>query len=514
MDSSKAYTAAMRILRQVILSALALAGCGSEPGRPSGPEPGPGGTPGGMTALVFADSALAAAVEEAAAETGDAAGLVSLTAKERGIADLGGIEQLTRLEVLDLFGNEIRDLSPLAELQRLRYLDLGSNRVEEVSALGSLKRLQVLLLADNEVTDVSALAGLDSLQSLDLSRNPLGAGAEADIAALRERGVTVELGAPEGTEGTGETGEGGPPVIVGDLPIVFVSSRGTGLRPDLEIYSLDPETGEVVNLAAGLAEAPLAEPDSVSLQRRRHGQDPAQSPDGMWIAFTSGRDGNLEIYVMAADGSAPRNLTRHEARDRKPAWSPDGRRIAFVSNRQGESEQGLGPTNDIFVMNADGSGVEQLTSSRRPVFAGDPAWSPDGSSLAFQMVDGEGVSEIYVLELSTGAFWPVTDHGGVLWGPSWSPDGHWIACIETIDSQESHVWRISADGGESRRLTSGQFWRATPTWSPNGARIVFAREERPGGSSSDLYAIPADGGAGEQLTDDPAVDEHPSWAPF
>ena len=97
---------------RVILFTLALASCSSEPDRPIGPGPTPGGPTEGATALVFADSSLQSAVEEAAAETGDAAGLVSLTAKDRGIADLGGIEQLTRLEVLDLYGNEIRDLSP------------------------------------------------------------------------------------------------------------------------------------------------------------------------------------------------------------------------------------------------------------------------------------------------------------------------------------------------------------------------------------------------------------------
>ena len=517
----------------LMLAALALAGCGSD-GGPSGPDPDPGGPTGGVTiTLVFPDSALQSAVEEAVAAVGSAEELVSLSAKERGIAELDGIEQLTRLEVLDLYGNEIRDLSPLEGLRRLRYLDLGSNRVEEVSALASLKSLQVLLLADNgvtdlsplagldslqsvdltgnEVTDVSALAGLDSLQSVDLTGNPLGeAAVDAQVTALRERGVTVDFEAPEGAEGMGD---GVVEVVLGELPIVFASSRRTGLHPDQEVYSLDPKTGVVVNLSEDLAAAPLATPDSVSLQRRRHGEGPAQSPDGR-IAFTSRRDGNREIYVMAADGSAPRNLTHHEARDTKPAWSPDGRRIAFVSDRKGESEQGLLLTNDIFVMNTDGSGVEQLTSSQRPMFAGDPAWSPDGSSLAFNMLDSDDFSRIYVLELSSGQVRLLTPHDGVSWGPSWSPDGRWIAYIETGDFAESHVWRISTDGGDSRQLTSDQFFRATPTWSPDGARIVFAREERPAVSYYDLYAIPAEGGAGEQLTDDPAADRDPCWAPF
>ncbi len=316
---------------------------------PSGPDPDPGGPTGGVTiTLVFADSALQSAVEEAAAaaETGDAAGLVSLTAKDRGIADLGGIEQLTRLEVLDLYGNRIQDLSPLAGLRRLRYLDLGSNRVEEVAALSSLKSLQVLLLADNAVRDVSVLAGLDSLQSVDLTGNPLSeAVIESQVAALRERGVTVDFVAPEGP------GDGAGGVTLGDLPIVFVSSRRTGEAWDLEVHSLDPKTGVVVNLSEGLATAPFSDgskPDSTSDWRFlptgqivlvRRGEEPAQSPDGTRIAFSSSRDVNWEVYVMDADGGAPQNLTFHEAWDESPAWSPDGERIAFVSDRNGDIEE-------------------------------------------------------------------------------------------------------------------------------------------------------------------------------
>ncbi len=499
------------IFGRLILSALALAGCGSESDRPIGPGPVPGDSTG--VALVFADPALQSAVEQAAAESGDAAGLVSLTAKERGIADLAGIEQLTRLEVLDLYGNEIRDLSPLAELTRLRYLDLGSNRVEGLSALESLKGLQVLLLADNAVTDVSALAGLDSLQSVDLTGNPLSASAEAQVAALRERGVDVDFEAPE------EPGGGG--VVLGDRPIVFTSSRRTGEDWDLEVHSLDPKTGVVVNLSQGLATAPFSDgsvPDTTSDWRIlptghivlvRWGEDPAQSPDGTRIAFTSSRDGDREIYVMDADGGAPENLTFHEAWDEQPAWSPDGERIAFVSDRNGEVEEfgGLRFNTDIFVMDADGGIVEQVTSDPLSRSADEPAWSPDGSSLAFRKT-GAG---IFVLELSSGETRNLTDDG---WAPSWSPDGRWIAFIRTVEREESHVWRIPAAGGEATQLTLDRFFRTSPSWSPDGTRLVFAREDREGGGGYDLYLIPAEGGAGEPITDDPGVDRAPCWAPF
>ena len=508
MDQGTAQRTVKGIFGRVILCALALAGCGSEPDGPTGPEPTPGGPTGVGTALVFADSALQSAVEQAAAE------LVSLRAQDRGITDLDGIEQLTRLEVLDLYGNEIRDLSPLAELRRLRYLDLGSNRIEEVAALASLKSLQVLLLADNEVTDISALAGLDSLKSVDLTGNPLsGSVAEAQVAALRERGVDVDFGAPEEPE------DGG--VVLGDLPIVFTSSRRTGEEWDIEVHSLDPKTRVVVNLSEGLATAPFSDgsmPDSTSDWRFlpddrivlvRRGEEPAQSPDGTRIAFSSSRDVNWEIYVMDADGGAPQNLTFHEAWDEGPAWSPDGERIAFVSDRNGDVEEygGLRFNTDIFVMNADGSGVEQVTSDPLSRSADQPAWSPDGSSIAFKKAGGG----IFVLELSSGEARNLTDDG---WAPSWSPDGRWIAYMRTVEYEESHVWKIPAGGGEALQLTLDRFFRRSPTWSPDGARIVFAREDRVAGVAYDLYVIPAEGGAGEPITDDPGMDTDPCWAPF
>ena len=102
-------------------------------------------------------------------------------------------------------------------------------------------------------------------------------------------------------------------------------------------------------------------------------QAPAWSRDGRTIVFVSWRDGNGEVYAMDADGSGPRNLTQHPAKDVRPAWSPDGRRIAFVSRRDGNSE--------VYVMNADGSGKRNLTRDR----ANDdyPTWSPDGRKIAF-----------------------------------------------------------------------------------------------------------------------------------
>ena len=453
----------------------------------------------------FADSALEMAVDEAKASTSGA--LVALNANGREIADLRGIEELTELETLDLAHNAIRDLSPLAELRQLRFLNLDNNQIEEVSPLGSLKRLQMLFLAHNAVQDLTALLELDSLHSVDLLGNPLsGAVAAAQIAALRDRGVTVRVLTPEAGVGTPDGGV----VSLGERQIVFSSNRRTEARylGDLEVCSLNLETGEVVNLSARLAAAPFADgsrPDTTelfSLAHRiaRHGEDPTLSPDRTRVAFESIRDGNREIYVMGADGSAPTNITQHGAQDSSPAWSPDGRQIAFESNRNGDPE--------LYIMNADGTGVEQLTFEPGDR-AGAPAWSPDGSSIAFVRS-----GEIFAIELASGDVRLLSNSALLVGSPAWSPDGAWIAYIE-VDAQSefSHVWVMAADGNAARQLTFGEFWERTLTWSPDGTRIAVGRivdmETR-----YDIYMVPLDGSAEERVTDDPYDDMDPSWTPF
>ena len=148
---------------------------------------------------------------------------------------------------------------------------------------------------------------------------------------------------------------------------------------------------------------------------------PAWSPDGRRIAFVSRRDGNSEVYVMNADGSGKRNLTRDRANDDYPTWSPDGRRIAFLRGRLRGTARRRDRcySYDLYVVNADGSGLRRLTrdtdGSKRMRSCSQLVWSPDGRTIYFGRylvsTDGSGARRLPYIPLTA----------------VWSPDGRRIA---------------------------------------------------------------------------------------
>ena len=223
---------------------------------------------------------------------------------------------------------------------------------------------------------------------------------------------------------------------------------------------------------------------------------PTWSPDGRRIAFGSDRDGNREIYVMNADGSGVTRLTDNDAIDSGPAWSPDGRRIAFSSTRDGSFE--------VYVMNADGSGVTRLTDNDARDWS--PAWSPDGRHIAFESTR-DGNSEIYVMNADGSGVTRLTYNGAADGTPAWSPDGRRIA-FASGGRGNSEIYVMDASG--VIRLTDNDASDVTPAWSPDGLRIAFASERE---GNLEIYVMNADGSGVTRLTYNGANGLFPDWSP-
>ncbi|MBZ0296649.1 MAG: hypothetical protein K8L99_29075 [Anaerolineae bacterium] len=117
---------------------------------------------------------------------------------------------------------------------------------------------------------------------------------------------------------------------------------------------------------------------------------PSWAPDGTQYAFVTDRDeGNVEIYVMNADGSNQTRITNNPGRDTTPAWSPDGSKIVFASERDGGELE-------IYTVNANGSNPTRLTHF--PLYNFLPSWSPDGQWIAFSHNTTErGCAQLYVI---------------------------------------------------------------------------------------------------------------------
>ena len=232
------------------------------------------------------------------------------------------------------------------------------------------------------------------------------------------------------------------------------------------------------------------------------------------IAFVSDRDGNDEIYSAEPDGSDPLRLTEDVADDSAPAWSPDGTQIAFA--------RGF----DIWVMDADGSNELKLTDASGVDSA--PTWSPDGTKLAFisnrnTPSGGTTGPEVWVMETDGTGIRQVTDtSASSSLAPAWSPSGTEIAFHSNVDG-EFEVYKIAADhvppgtGTDARvKLTDNVgIHDQNPAWSPDGARLAFERGTgtNVGDATKEIWAMDADGSDQVRLTNNSDYDVQPAWSP-
>ena len=206
--------------------------------------------------------------------------------------------------------------------------------------------------------------------------------------------------------------------------------------------------------------------------------------------------GDSEVYVMNTDGTGVRDLTNnHPWDDYSPVWSPDGTKIAFTRDIPCDE----GDCRRIFVMNADGTGQRQLTvEAVEPapnVFHYRPAWSPDGTKIAFFKInfDNPSANGIYVTGADAPGSGALLISGGD-W-PSWSPDGTRIA-FSTGD-----IWVADASTGTVTTPTLAV--GSAPCWSPDGSKIAF----------DNIDGISVMNADGSGLTSLNVPGEQPNWSP-
>ena len=221
------------------------------------------------------------------------------------------------------------------------------------------------------------------------------------------------------------------------------------------------------------------------------------------IAFISNRTGSYNVYLVNADGSGRRQLTRFVTGDLgRPSLSPDGNAVVFDRPKKPNAES------DIWVVRTDGRGRRNLTPDADD--DSSATWSPDSTKIAFAS-DRSGAYDIFVMNPDGSAIEQLTDRGAGDVEPAFSPDGTKIAFLECDTSfANCQLWTMKADGTGARRLTKTPVEDERPTWSPDGTKIAFTRKQR---GNTDVYVITVAGSREQRLTSGPADDFQPTWSP-
>jgi len=254
--------------------------------------------------------------------------------------------------------------------------------------------------------------------------------------------------------------------------------------------SFADEAGAVIGPATGVswasdnpAVATVGEDGTVTTAAYGHARITATAPGGRRavaevfvqgeIVVASSRSGRLQLYAAERANLAQlRKVTDDTATATEPAFSPDGSHIAFTSTRDGQPE--------VYVMDADGSNAARLTNS--PGLDGDPSFTADGQAVVFHS-QRTGHRQIYLQPITSSVAVPLTQEPADNSQPSMSPDGEVIAFVSNRDGN-NHIWLMAKDGTNQRPFTRGpQGKESVPHFLRDGT-LAYLVEQKEGGRTS------------------------------
>jgi len=225
---------------------------------------------------------------------------------------------------------------------------------------------------------------------------------------------------------------------------------------------------------------------------------PTTSPDRQWVAFTSNRDGNWEIYLSAVEQNSIRRVTYNTtAVDLDPTWSPLGDTIIYESNRDGQW--------DLYRFNVNTGEETRLTSD--PGNDVNAAWSSDGSKIAFES-DREGFWQIYELDLTTLTTRRLSDGAGDDHEPQYANDGQWMVFRSYRDGTTSTLYTMDASGGNVTRISDPAGDALNAAISPDDKLIAY--QSNPSGNNS-IYVYEIASGLTRTLTETTSEAYAPTW---
>lgn len=273
------------------------------------------------------------------------------------------------------------------------------------------------------------------------------------------------------------------------------------------------------------------------------------------IAYASDSTGIPQIYYFLSNNGITTRVTDMPEGACQPDWAPDGKRLVFISPC--DTNKDYYPGSSLYIINIDGTGLLPLPTMSGGDF--DPAWSPDGSKIVFTSLRNNGRIQLYLINLEDNSVKPLSEKYSFDMQPAWSNDGERIVFVSTRRG-DPQIWVMDSDGGNQRLFShSTGLKNYHPSWTPDGASVIFTQYVADGGipramlapydfenyveykigkdsvpmkeavvspdgywiayegwlagTSHDIYTMAVSGAGRQQMTTDPRIDFDPVWCP-